>query len=712
MEETAVHSIQAFDFDSLRDGLEDGRICGVRVPRAKARAFLSLLEHLGWEPDARALTAALPHYPEHFELEDVAATLDRLGFKCEVAAPKQESQGQFAASSGLLMSSDGSWSLFTAQEQAFDAWSDKSDAVKYLQVADRKALSNLRNRMRPSSSVLTDIFWDALPELRLVFVITMLSAGLAICAALGIVLVFDAVLPTYNPTTLYFVLAGLVVVLSVDLCMRYLRARAIGRVSAGFVDKIGARLFEKLLAMKSDLVANAPLGAQMSRLRQFEMLRDLPGSGLARAAFELPTALALLVVIAILAWQVAAVLFVHAVALLALAVLLLPQLVRSSQNLSRAQANLSHLTAELLGHRVHIARYDMTDAMMARVGPVLTELASARERQARSLRVVNALAYVAAPSAAVLVITTGAVLVVNGLMSAGELLACTVLAWRFGAPVQQIIGNLQALKSLQQITRQVEQMLNLPEEDKQQILRAEDKRNSDLEVRSVSLRFQGMNYPLLAQSSFEIKAGSFVTLTGMSGVGKSSVLKLLAGLQEPQSGSVRFGGINLTQYSVQERTGRIVYVPQAPLMFFGTVAQNLRFADPLASDAQLAELTQELGLGPWLDSLPNGLETRLDPTRDGALLRSATRLSLAVCQAYLRRPDVVLIDEAAGGMTHHESQSLMDAIKRRRGTLTQVLVTHRPALMRAADASLVISKRQVSKLNLDRKPAHPLEKSA
>ena len=149
------------------------------------------------------------------------------------------------------------------------------------------------------------------------------------------------------------------------------------------------------------------------------------------------------------------------------------------------------------------------------------------------------------------------------------------------------------------------------------------------------------------------------------------------------------------------RARNLIYVAQTPAYFFGTVAQNLRLSDPAATDEDLKAILAELGLSDWIAGLAEGLDTRIDPDVDADLLAPSVRTALAVAQALLARPAALFLDEPAGGMDPALETRLLDAIEARRGRMTCLMVTHRPAIMRRCDGvvrlrngGVVLHKRQ------------------
>jgi ABC-type transport system involved in cytochrome bd biosynthesis fused ATPase/permease subunit len=165
---------------------------------------------------------------------------------------------------------------------------------------------------------------------------------------------------------------------------------------------------------------------------------------------------------------------------------------------------------------------------------------------------------------------------------------------------------------------------------------------------------------------------------------------------------IRAAGTNLAQLHPDERARFIGLAGPTSVPISGTVAENLRLRRPDASDAELEEVCAELLLDRDLASLPRGLSTML--TSDTAdRLTPSFRSRLALARLFLAPPALLLLDEPETGLSSAEEAAVLDAIRRRLPELSCVMVTQRPAFMRAADAVFELSAQGMSRRALDRK---------
>ena len=195
--------------------------------------------------------------------------------------------------------------------------------------------------------------------------------------------------------------------------------------------------------------------------------------------------------------------------------------------------------------------------------------------------------------------------------------------------------------------------------------------------------------PILRNLSFRIAAGEHVALVGPTGSGKSTVIRLLCRLYEPQQGRILLDGQDIRTLPTQELRRHLGVVLQDTFLFSGTVADNLRLDVPI-QDADLRGICQELGLAPLLDRLPNGLDTKL--RERGGNLSSGERQLLAVARVAIRNPTVLVMDEATAFMDPSTEATLQRDLDRLLEKRTAVVIAHRLATVEAADRIFVLRR--------------------
>ncbi|MFF7363919.1 thiol reductant ABC exporter subunit CydD [Streptomyces sp. NPDC008125] len=204
-----------------------------------------------------------------------------------------------------------------------------------------------------------------------------------------------------------------------------------------------------------------------------------------------------------------------------------------------------------------------------------------------------------------------------------------------------------------------------------------------IELDGVTVRRPGRSEPSPAGVSLVVAPGETVALVGPSGAGKSTLLDVVLGFTAPDEGTVRVGGVDLATVSPERWRERIAWVPQRPVLFAGTVAENVRLARPDADDAAVEAALRDAGAHGFVTALPEGERTLLG--EDGAGLSAGQRQRLALARAFLADRPVLLLDEPTASLDGGTEAGIVEAVRRLAEGRTVLLVAHRPALLPLAD---------------------------
>ncbi|MGA2612074.1 MAG: ABC transporter ATP-binding protein [Spirochaetia bacterium] len=212
----------------------------------------------------------------------------------------------------------------------------------------------------------------------------------------------------------------------------------------------------------------------------------------------------------------------------------------------------------------------------------------------------------------------------------------------------------------------------------------------------VSYKHPGAREPALADVSFQAHAGESVAFVGPSGAGKSTLIKLLLGLYQLDSGRIFFNGIDSREVNYDMLRARVGFVPQSIELFAGTIRDNLRFVRREATDEECIESLRAAQLHGLLSRSRQGLDTRIG--EGGLKLSGGERQRLAIARALLRRPDILIFDEATSSLdteTEKEITRTIDEIIQTRPHFVTLLIAHRLSTVAAADRIVVLKKGRV-----------------
>lgn len=197
---------------------------------------------------------------------------------------------------------------------------------------------------------------------------------------------------------------------------------------------------------------------------------------------------------------------------------------------------------------------------------------------------------------------------------------------------------------------------------------------ADIEFADVEFGYSG-NKALLHVPSLRIPAGEHLAIAGDNGAGKSTLVKLIARFYDPASGTVRLGGRDIRSIHLKSLRQSICYLPRDPVLFDGSIGSNLRFVRSTASELEIEEAMQIVGLSSLAASLPDGLRQRIGP--DGCQLSGGERQRLALARAYLQKPRVLILDEATSCLDPAAEKNILQHLRRNLSLSTFIVISHR-----------------------------------
>ncbi len=203
-----------------------------------------------------------------------------------------------------------------------------------------------------------------------------------------------------------------------------------------------------------------------------------------------------------------------------------------------------------------------------------------------------------------------------------------------------------------------------------------------LTMRSVTVRFTGRVRPALAQIDITIPARRITALVGPSGAGKSTLADLAGGLLAPDAGEVLIDGVSLDGALRRAWRTRVAYVQQEPVLFTGTIRDNLAWADRAVDDAAIRQALADAS-AQFVDALPEGLGTSVGD--GGRQLSGGERQRIVLARALLRGPELLILDEATSALDAENERAIAEAVLRLRGRTTILIIGHRGTLSALAD---------------------------
>jgi len=503
------------------------------------------------------------------------------------------------------------------------------------------------------------------------------------------------------PVALRLLVGLLLVAVLLRLALQGTQSFNVQVVGQRLTARIRADLFRHAMGLSLRFHDRTPVGKLLTRLTSdVDALAEVFGSGAVGVLADLVSLLVIAITMVVIEWRLGLLLLLVQIPITAGILWLQSRYRRANYRVREElgqlnadlQENLQGLEVVQMFRRegVNSARFAQTTALYrdAVTGTIFYDSA------------ISAFIEWVALAAVAVVLALGGTMVTAGAMGLGTLTTFILFSQRLFDPLRQmaerftqIQGGLTAVERIGELLEQPIEIADLPPPQRSALARraVEEGPTSgagEVVFENVSFAYRSDD-PILEDLSFRIAPGEHVAIVGPTGSGKTTIIRLLCRLYEPQAGRILLDGVDIRELPVALLRRRLGVVLQDTFLFSGNVADNLRL-DADLSDAQLEGLCRNLGLQPLLGRLEAGLATEL--RERGANLSSGERQLLAVARVAIREPSVLVMDEATAFLDPSTEATLQRDLESLLQGRTAIVIAHRLATVEASDRILVLRR--------------------
>ena len=522
--------------------------------------------------------------------------------------------------------------------------------------------------------------WDVVRDYRQVFIVVLCVSAILNVLLLGgslyMMMVYDSVLPSRSIPTLVGLAILVMIVYAFQGFFENMRAGMLADVANAVEQKLSGRVQGAIsqLALAGQKLPGDGLGP----MRDLENVRAFLSSG-AVAMIDLPWILFFLGVLFALHVWLGVTTLVGAVVLFSLTLITNRVMKQPAEQLSQLSAHRNGAAETNLRHVELLTALGMRNRMQQRWGRSNSAYAAAQNKLARSGAALGGLSKMLRLALQSLILTVGAMLVLDDKASGGVIFASSILSARALAPVDQAIVNWKGFISARIGWLTLSEMLKrvpAPQPVSLRLPRPERR----LEVEKLVVAPPGSRQMTVNGATFQLSAGDACAVIGPSGAGKSSLGRALIGAWRPARGTIRFDGASLDQWDPEHFGEWVGYLPQSVELLDGTIAQNIARFDPDATSEGVLAAAKAAAVHDLITGLPQGYETRVGT--DGEALSGGQRQRIGLARALYGDPFFILLDEPNSNLDGEGEAALAAAIAsvRKRGGIL-VVISHRADIL-------------------------------
>ena len=516
-------------------------------------------------------------------------------------------------------------------------------------------------------------------DLRDVILASLSANLLALVTSLFALQVYDRVIPGQSEPTLWVLASGAGLAILFEAVLRIVRARLIDRVGKETEIDITSDLFARMLAIKLDERPASP-SAIAHMVREFSTIKEFFTNAAIGVIADLPFAFIFLLLIYGIAGHVVWVIIIGAGLIVMPNFASQTRMAQLSKETMGGMSSASRLLNES-AYMLETLKITNSGSFLQRQWEEVIALIAIKTTEQRSLRAFLIFWAAAIQQATyVFAVIACVYLIFDGNLSAGAIIAVGILSTRTLTPISQLSQALSSWQNMKVSLNALDKLMNAQQErdpDRSYIRRSRLK--GSVLIKNTQFAHKTTKSKAVDIANLEITAGTRLAILGTNGSGKSSLLKLVAGLYEPSAGEILMDGLDIRQIDPNDLRKNIGLLTQEVQMFQGSLRDNLAPGSLSRSDQNIFEALTFAGLGDFVKDSAEGLDLKIHDGGTG--LSTGQRQCIGLARLYLQDPAVILLDEPTSALDQNLESAVVPRIGNWIGSRTCIVATHRPQIL-------------------------------
>lgn len=487
--------------------------------------------------------------------------------------------------------------------------------------------------------------------------------------------IIDKVVVHQTKSTLIVLGLALIMFMIFTAVMTWLRQYLVLHTGNRIDAVLGSNVFRHLLRLPLPYFEHRPTGTLIARLQGVENIREFITGATMTLVLDLPFMLIFLAVMFFYSWQLSLIALGLLGAIGIISLLVTPILrERLNKQFMLGARNQSFLTEYVAGMAT-VKSLQMEPHVETKYGDYLASYLAAGFSTKQVSNTYNVIANSLEQVMTLSILVVGALLVMqNEGFTIGMLVAFQMFASRMSQPMLRLVGLWQEFQQANISVKRLGDILDMPTEPIALIPQCEGESQGKIDICDVSFRYSDQHPWLYRNLNISFKPGHLTVIMGPSGCGKSTLAKLLLSFYQPNEGQINLDGKDIRHLAANELRRTYGVVPQETILFAGTLYDNLIMAHPHATIDEVINACKMAEIHEVIEQLPDGYRTEIGERGIG--LSGGQRQRLAIARALIKRPKVLIFDEAVSNLDQHTAEHFAKTVNRLKGKVTMLFITH------------------------------------
>ncbi len=462
--------------------------------------------------------------------------------------------------------------------------------------------------------------------------------------------------------------------------------------------RLGAEVIDHLLRLPLSYFDKRPVGELGSRVSELEKIREFLTGQALTTILDACFSLIYILVMVLYSWKLTFIALAVIPIQTIITLLGSPLLRRQIREVAKQNASTqSHLVEVLTGVQT-VKAQNIETVSRWKWQDLYTKYITKTFEKVITTTALSQLSTVLQQLSQLMVLWIGAELVLEGNLTLGQLIAFRIISGYVTQPILRLSTIWQNIQELKVSFERLADIIDTPEESNES-----DKNNIGLpqikghiQFENVSFSFEKHTKNVLKQINFSVEQGKFIGIAGESGSGKSTLMKLLSRLYSVNEGRILIDGYDISKIELYSLRRQIGIVPQDPLLFSGTVSENIGITNPDIGSDEIVKAAKIANAHDFIMELPEGYSTFVGER--GSSLSGGQRQRIAIARTILNNPKLIIMDEATSALDYETESKVCENLRQNCKGTTVFFITHRLNTIRNSDAIIMMNKGSVDEI--------------